>query len=459
VTVALPFLDAMGPAGLAAPARAQAPGPPRRVLFVFTGAGSVLKSWRPAAVGPDPPPSRILAPLATPELKPYLTALSGINQQAGGGYFGPHPAGMATCLTATEPNKANKLATGPSIDIVLGRRLKGQTPFETLHFGVQTNIKAMGHSQWLSYREAAGGGFEGVFAEDSPANMFRKLFMNQADAAQDAAGANAALERLLAQDRSVLDFAIEDYRRLAARLGGVDRARLDEHATLLRGLEKRLVVRACRRPVMTSFTDSRNFPAVTDMQIDLIAAAFACDLVRVGTLQWNTAEPPLSLTALDPSFRVVAPRAVTGVSAGSSTTWHHGVSHLPSSWDPATAGEGDRAVLEVLTKVQIWFSTRLAELARKLKSTVDADGRSVLDNTLVFWTSENAEGTHSLQDMPFTVIGNLGGALRSNVHLAYNRTRQHGDVFATIGTALGLPGFDRFGREGFSKGVLTEWLR
>ncbi len=453
----LPFLQGLAPA--------RAAEAPRRVIFMFTSTGSVLKNWRPATVGADPAPSPILKPLATPELKPYLTALSGLNIEASNA-SGTHRGGMATCLTAQSMN-SDCSANGPSIDFVLGERSKGSTPFASLQFGVGTRKppNCTGNSM-ITYRPRAGGGFEGVFAEDNPTVMYEKLFANLAAPA----GGGDAAARLLAEDRSVLDFAVNEYKQLTARLPAGDRARLDEHATMLRGLEQRLGMATgggamCKKPAAgMPFSDTqsyRSFRAIGDLQIDMLAAAFACDLTRVATLQFSTGESSLDWDSVDQAlnFRSTAGHATNnGVDAGETTSWWHGLSHIPISWDPGSADPSDRAALDVITRIQLWFAERLAGLALKLKATMDSDGRSVLDNTLIVWTTEVAEGNHSHKNMPYTVVGNLGGALKSNVHLAYNG-RQHGDLFATIGTAMGFTGFERFGRAGFSTGVLSDWLR
>jgi hypothetical protein len=455
IALPLPFLASLASRRTA---HAQPTGKvaPKRVLVFFSATGSVLRNWRPAAIGENFPASRILEPLCAPDLKPYVTVLSGINMRAGGGWWGPHPAGRTTCLTATEGDHKTEIPAGPSVDVAIGKELaaRAPTPYESLQFGVQSRTSVAGSDRILSYRQGAGGAIEGVFAEDSPSAMYDKLFANLADAGGD----TAALERLLLQDRSVLDFAREEYKAVAARLSGTDRARLDEFGGFLRSAEQRRVVKTCGKPTILDPGARGSVKTVTELHMDMIAAAFACDLTRSATLQFSGAESSLSTTALDPSFKVVAPKTVTGVKQGETTSWWHGISHLPTSWDPVAANDGDKAVLEVITKMQIWLAERLAYLARKLKSYQDVDGRSVLDNTLIFWTSENAEGTHSLDDMPFTVIGNLGGSLRSNIHLAYNKKREHGDVFATIGTAMGLP-WKSFGNPKYSSGLLTDWLR
>jgi hypothetical protein len=364
-----------------------------------------------------------------------------------------HVMGMMACLTAQ--NTRGKTPAGPSIEFAMGKRLKGVTPFECLQFGVMSRSAQLGNDRILSYRELPDGTTEGVFAEDNPAAMYARLFMNVGGA--DAAGA-AALDKVLAQDKSVLDFVADEYKGVALRLGAADRQRLEEHATFLRSIETRLTVKVCKRPTPISTTSPNNFRAVAEAQTDLIAAAFACDLVRSVTLQFAGAESSLDWARVDPSFKIIAGRTDALSKAGETASGWHQVSHLPTNWDLATAPEIDRPALDFLVRTQIWLAERLASLARKLKSYTDADGRSVLDNSAILWTSEVAEGNHSLKDMPLTVVGNMGGALKSNLHLAY-KGRQHGDVLATMAIAMGLTGFERFGRQGYTQGVFTDWLR
>lgn len=453
--IALPFLEAMRPA-LAQPRAA-----PKRVIFMFSSSGSVRKNWRPLTVGANPTPSRILEPLATPELKPYLTALSGMNVDAGGN--NTHSGFMATALTAAQVAGAgdNAKATAMSIDFALGKRVKmanPSVPFENLQFGVRaTSSSATTADRLFSYRQGAGGAIEGVNAEDNPATMFTRVFSNSTEGGDPAD--LARLKQVLAQDKSTLDFTVDEFKRLGARLGAADRARIEEHATLMRSLENRLAISTCKKPTLVN-PPGANLRVTGDMQMDLLAAAMACDQTRVATLQWSNAESAFNWDSVDPTLKVVSNRGVDlGVKAGVATSWWHGISHIPTSWDPTSADENSRAALEVLTRIQIWLAQRLAYLVQKLKGYTDADGKSVMDNTLIFWTTECAEGDHSSKGMPFTVMGNMGGALKSNIHLAYSG-RQHGDVFATIGTAMGFAtGFERFGRMGYGTGVMTDWLK
>src|SRR5690349_25010269 len=78
VSIGLPLLDAMIPAGTALAQTAAAPTP--RLGFIYFPHGAVMKSWTPAAAGKDFAMSPILAPLA--KYKSHMTVVSGLRNRA-----------------------------------------------------------------------------------------------------------------------------------------------------------------------------------------------------------------------------------------------------------------------------------------------------------------------------------------------------------------------------------------
>ena len=79
----------------------------------------------------------------------------------------------------------------------------------------------------------------------------------------------------------------------------------------------------------------------------------------------------------------------------------HAWTHQPES-DPNT--------LPALEIFYNWFSSRVAEVIDKLETTLDADGRPLLDTTLVLWTSEfGAGGPHTNVNVPVMLFGNSEG--------------------------------------------------
>src|SRR6185503_10792062 len=57
-----------------------------------------------------------------------------------------------------------------------------------------------------------------------------------------------------------------------------------------------------------------------------------------------------------------------------------------------------------------WKQQQMASFVTKLKGAIDADGQSVLHNSLVFMASELADGNrHNHDSIPITLAGQLGG--------------------------------------------------
>ena len=116
--------------------------------------------------------------------------------------------------------------------------------------------------------------------------------------------AGTELDRLRARRQSVLDTVQDQFSAFSPRLGASDRKKLDDHLTLVRDVERRLTADAVpvdcampeRPPLLDSSTES-DIPKVADLELDLLALAFGCDLTRVASLQiFDGAEPrPVSL--------------------------------------------------------------------------------------------------------------------------------------------------------------------
>ncbi|MFT5302890.1 MAG: hypothetical protein ACI814_003707 [Mariniblastus sp.] len=100
----------------------------------------------------------------------------------------------------------------------------------------------------------------------------------------------------------------------------------------------------------------------------------------------------------------------------------------------------------------------IASMAAKLDKVPEGDG-TMLDNTIIVYTSDNAANHHSFGlDWPMLVVGNAGGALKSNGrYLAYPRYggRNHNHTicnwFTTLCHVAGIPQ-DLFGQPDMALG-------
>ena len=430
IAVGLPFLDVMRPSGR----RSLAAGttPPRRFIVFFSPDGSIHENWVPTGTETAFTLSRILAPLESNKQK--LVILDGVENKVGGYGARPgddHMKGMGGMLTGmgllpgtTQGGAGDPagLAAGISVDQTIAATIGADTKFRSLELGVQAGSSG---TAW-GYSNYAGPG-QGLPPDNNPAAVFNRVFTPQG-----AAGAAAAQQR--AERKSVLDAVMQSYARLGPRLGADDKAKLDAHLANIRDLENRLTATsaACVTPAAPGTIDYKanaNFPAVGKLQTDLLVMALACDLTRVGTLQWEQSVGNVRFTWVDPAI----------------TRGHHDMSH-----------DGDTVTdtMEQLTKINIWYAQQLNYLLDSLKAHREADGTTMLDNTLVLWVNELARGNvHSHDKMPYVLAGGAGGTLRGGRFLSYKGV-PHNNLLVSCMNLMGVAG-TTFGNPAFCTGPLA----
>jgi hypothetical protein len=118
-----------------------------------------------------------------------------------------------------------------------------------------------------------------------------------------------------------------------------------------------------------------------------------------------------------------------------------------------------------------WLSSRFLTLVQGLDVPDPlSPGKTVLDNTCIFWTSEVDGGdAHTVQSIPVVLVGGMGGALKTGQFLKYGdiggvapnqnptMNRNMGDLFATLSNAMGAPPTTGYGPRG-GQGVIKELL-
>jgi len=283
----------------------------------------------------------------------------------------------------------------------------------------------------MCYRGTRGNA-KSVPPEDDPKTVFSRLFMD-ADATID-------LDALKRQRRSVLDFVVGDFTRLDAKVSAADRQKLDRHLETVRNFELSLDNLApvdsegCQIPSQPPTVNldpvdcvqddrpARCFGDFRDLgkaQMDLLVLALTCDVTRVVTLQWATAESTIFHKWLD----------VAGE--------HHLMSH-------DAAGNRDD-----LIKINIWYAEQFAYLLDALKSHTEDDGSSVLDSSVVLWANELSDGDiHNRRDLGWIIAGQGNGAIRTGRSVRHQRTTTN-QLFASLMTMFGSP-TESFGAPEFS---------
>jgi hypothetical protein len=216
-----------------------------------------------------------------------------------------------------------------------------------------------------------------------------------------------------------------------------DRQRLAAHEALLDDLERRLGIRGnagayCRTPDEPNLLDPMNpaeMPETSRAHLDLLAMAFACDLTRVGSVQYSTGFNKVTFPFLDSL----------------------GEGHLLSH-----SGDSNGEAWKAMTRRARWHAEQIAYFLERLASYPEGDG-TVLDHTLVLWGNELHKGnSHALRDLPLLTVGNLGGRLRAG-RVFDLPGRSHSDLLLTIARAFGLED-ETFGLPEYSTGPLGDFL-
>lgn len=297
------------------------------------------------------------------------------------------------------------LPTNSSLDqyLAVEKALGASTVKSNVVLGVGDPNPHAGNS--LSF--SAGGA--GVSKIISPFEAFDYLFGGFVP--KDDPAAQAAAMRRNALGQSVVDFVREDCNRLRARLAPVEQQKMDQHLASIRDLEKSfggLTKAACAmtptRPnpadypvdfskLMRFNGGEPTFDIVTNLFIDLIAQAFACDVTRFATLVLN-----------DLPWDSAANAKTDSLGMGLPADLHNEVAHKYASfgfdWQGNLAGRGDATTWLPLAKYNKYVYGKVARLMQTL------DQLGALDSTLLYVTSEMGNPSlHSSAAVPTLLAG------------------------------------------------------
>src|ERR1051326_2279935 len=386
--IALPAFESLRPVSLfAAPAgklATAASGAPLRAAFLFFPNGAIPSAWRPTGEGKDFEFSRTLKALEP--LRPHIQILGELDQKAA--YGGPDGAGdharrHGVFLTRVRPKKsATDIRAGISIDQAIAREIGHLTRFPSLELSsdaIRTSGACdSGYACAYQYNLSWSSATTPVAAESNPRMVFERLF------GTGAPGERAEnMKRRQQEQRSVLDFVLEDARGMSQRLNGRDKDKLDQYLTGIREIEasiqKAEQFGIAKDPgVETPLGIPQDRAQYVQLMFDMLALAFQTDSTRVATL----------LLGHDGDNRSL-PEA--GISEG-----HHDLSHHFNNEEK----------IQKLMDIDLWYARQFAKFLEKLRNTKDVDGNSLLHNSMILYGSGNADGNrHPHSDLPLVLAG------------------------------------------------------
>jgi len=427
-TVALPFLDAMVPAGPLWRRVMDAEGSHTRLVaieFVHGMAGlnqefgAQHHLFTPEKVGRnfDMVEDSALKPLEA--WKDYLTIVSNTDMRMAEAYRpeeigGDHFRSSSVFLTQSHPKQTqgSDLFVGVSLDQIHARKFGADTALPSLQLCIEAMDQAGGcdYNYSCAYTDSISWA-----APDQPLPMIR----NPRVAFDLLFGAGGSAQERSARRRShqsILDWVLAEVNDLKRELGAEDQIRMDRYLDNVREIERRI------QRVEQINTDGRtrelpeapagvpdSYEEHIKLMFDLQVLAFETDMTRVVALK----------TGRDASNR-------TFPESGSDRAFHPASHH----------GNGAEAVLE-FNKINRYHVSMLPYFLEKLHSIQEGDA-SLLDKSVILYGSPMGDANvHNHRRCPVVFLGKGNGVLEGNLHLKAADGTPAANAFLSLMQGLG----------------------
>ncbi|MCC9599298.1 DUF1552 domain-containing protein [Stieleria sp. JC731] len=431
VSIALPLLDSMSPTRLLS--AASTPNKtPLRMAFFYVPNGMHMPDWRPAQTGFKYDLTPTLEHVG--DYRDQINVLSGLTldgARAHGDGGGDHARSVAAFLTGAHPRKTNgaDIQNGISVDQATAQYVGDRTRFASLELGLEASAQAGNCDSGYSCAYASNMSWRGptnpMAKEIDPGALFDRLF-----AGQTVKETKTALSIREKYRKSILDFALEDAKRLHRVLPEVDRRKMDEYLYAVRDVEKRLGGTERLRLTEDGVPDyprpsgvPKELDQHSDLMMDMVALAFQTDSTRILSFMFTNAGSNRSYKQID-------------VSEGHHELSHHGKSEHKQAQ---------------IAKINRYHLDRFAYLLGRLRSI--PEGRSnLLDNSMIVYGSGISDGDrHNHDDLPILLAGSAGGRIKTGRHIAYDNGTPLCNLYLWMMHQMGAEA-EKFGD---SNGVLT----
>lgn len=420
--LALPWLESLA---VASPRAVQ---PPTRMAIYYVPIGVVRRGFFPGeAAGAIPEFSSTpeglsrnktisvgLHPLEqlTPTLEPLAAVKDKVTLITGLDRFYQHGtdvhAQCASCfLTSATPNtiETSVYPLARSLDHIVADHVGDATPFRTLELSCNT-FQDNKESIYFDNISWYGTGHVAPSLRD-PRQVYRRLF---------------GTEEIDAY-RNITDLVLDDARSMRKKLARTDRHKFAEFIDGIRTIEQQM-------DKLEQMKDTLKDAAIEEppqsylprgpyirLMGDLMVAALQTGLTNVATLmigpeRWDSAQ--MYETLFDKPMS------------------HHVMSH------------DQKKYIGHLLKVDRFYMEQFAYLVDKMGGIEEANGTSLLDNTIFTYGSGLGDGaTHQYTELPIIVAGSGGGRLQTGKHLHCSGGTPLSNLWLTQAQAMGVP-HDRF---------------
>ena len=391
--LALPWMESLQPA---ARAGISASRPPVRMCCWYVPNGVHLPTWFPEYEGVLIDLPETLQPLSfARESMNCFHGLTHNTAMTNGDESGcGHGQGAASFLTGAQAFRTqDDVRLGVSIDQLYAGHVGRATRLPSLELGCESarSGNAFGFSgtykTHISWRTATSP----APYEMNPKLVFDRLFTDGSLKLTQSTVAERDYYR-----SSILDYVLEDAGRVRGRVGQSDRRKLDQYLTGVREVERRIQNAATAPAELpgTTFERPSGIPEDFDehlrLMCDLMVLAFETDSTRAATFM-------VTKEATDRNYPWL------GFTDGHHELSHHG---------------GDETKNRKLRDIDRYHILMLAYMVEKMMAVEEADGSTLLDNSLILYGSGISDGDrHDHVNLPVITLGKGGGSFRTGQHL------------------------------------------
>lgn len=469
-------------------AAAQGMQAPPRFLMMHWPVGTIRNQFIPTGTGTgyttsktSQGPGYIISPFDTPELRPHTIVMHGFNMSGIRGQGGGHEDGTPFATTgANSPGtRANGgeaddgCAGGPSWDQILLKNVPalakrdaqgqiiGKGYYNTIcderidSFETSTRCLSYGYTRRSISSARPGGSImenEPLKPMLSPFTAYNDLFSGFVPGGM--MGDETAI-RLLKNQKSVLDYSLRELNRLSTLAPSEERVKIEAHAETIRAMERQLSAQiegsggptnaTCALPMrpaetlrgktadrmasygnpITTTSDEETHEAVGKAHASILRAAFACDVIRVGTFQWSPGTNHVSFRGLDPN----SPNTIY---------MHHPLSHRvgDANFYNGARPSTNAYIWDAMVNANRWYFQKTADIIMTFLQQMDPldPTSSLLDRTVIPMVTEVAEAAHSRNGHAALIFGGRKLGMQGG---QYQRvTGIHNQLWTTVAQAF-----------------------
>jgi hypothetical protein len=402
--LALPLMEAMAPSAKAAEAARQT----KRLQVIYTPNGMIMQNFTPSGVGKD-----YVIPSTLKPLEPYRDKFSVVTGLSHGRKGDGHAAGCAGFLTGAEIKNTdgNDVLCGTSIDQIIARKIGQDTPLSSLELGLETPSMtgtcvvsySCAYTNTLSWRNSTTP----LPVTYNPREVFETLFGDG-----DSVDQKSRLAQLK-REASILDFVMDDARRVSGQLGAEDKHKLDQYMDAVRDVEVRIqkISTGGQSPVSTDYARPAGVPDSFEdharMMIDLQVLAMQADLTRVSSFMIG---------------RELSNRAYPQLGVNEA---HHMLSHH----------QNDPEKMAKISRINQLHMAQIAYYMKRMSETKEGDG-TLLDTTFI--VAGAAFGDPNIHDPSKLAILVGGGLAKRGENVVVQQGTTRSDLLLAVVNKFGI---------------------